>query len=166
MNSHRHLNSGFTLTELLVVITIVGILTMVAIPSFTALSESQRAKNASFEMYALLSIARSEAIKRNTNIKIEPVMVGGVFDHLEVTIVSDGTLLHSKPAPKKIGIEALKANGTTLANVIYTRTGRTTADGAGATFEIDVAGASTPTEYVRCITLGLSGMPQTRKGAC
>ena len=164
--TRNHL-SGFTLTELMVVVAVAGILMMIAIPSFTSLSESQRVKNASFDIYALFNIARSEAVKRNTNVSIAPVMVSGTFDRIDVTVVADGTLIHSKSAPKRVGIEVLAADGvTSLSGITYQRTGRVTSPGAGATFEIDVEGAATPTEHVRCITLGLSGIPQTRRGAC
>jgi len=145
--------------ELMVVVAVVGVLAMIAIPNFTWLTQSQRVKNASYEMYALFNIARSEAIKRNANVTIAPVMVGPVLDRIDVT-AADGTLLYSKSSPTGIDIK------TAVAGITYQRTGRTTAGGAGATFQIDVEKLSTPSTHVRCITLSLSGMPNTRKGTC
>jgi len=142
-----------------VVVAVAGILAMIAIPNFTWLTQSQRVKNASFELYALFNIARSEAIKRNADVTIAPVMIGPVLDRIDVT-AADGTLLYSKSTPNGVDIS------TAVADITYKRTGRTTAGGVGATFQIDVAKVSTPTTHVRCITLSLSGMPNTRKGAC
>ena len=70
MNSSPSTFSGFTLTELLVVVSVVGVLAVIAIPSFKSLNQSQQVKNASFELYAGLSLTRSEAIKRNANVTL------------------------------------------------------------------------------------------------
>ena len=158
MNSSPTSISGFNLVELILVVAIAGILTVIAMPSFTGLSESQRVKNAGFELYAMFNIARSEAIKRNSNVTLAPVTSGGVLTSIDIT-AADGTLLYSKLMPKKVGIKA------TVPGITYRRTGRITAAGT-PTFQIDVENAATPTEHARCITLGLSGTPQTRKGAC
>lgn len=149
----------------MVVVAIAGILAAIALPSFKSLSESQRVKSASFDLYALISVARSEAIKRNSDVTIAPVMAGGKLDRIDVT-AADGTLLHSKSAPKSVGIYPSAAGGVT-----YKRNGRTST-GATVTLQIDVAGsgtggvASPPTAHVRCITLGLGGRPSIRQGAC
>src|SRR4030065_2579630 len=62
--------SGFTLTELLVVLAVAGILATMAVPSFKSLIQSQRVKNAGFELYSSLALARNEAIKRNSDVTI------------------------------------------------------------------------------------------------
>ena len=164
MNSTPSSVAGFNLTELMVVVAVAGILAAIALPSFTSLSQSQQVKNASFDLYALITVARSEAIKRNSDVTIAPVMAGGKLDRIDVT-AADGTLLRSKSAPKNVGIY------TSAAGVTYKRTGRT-ATGATVTLQLDVAGTGTggvsspPTAHVRCITLGLGGRPGIRKGAC
>lgn len=135
-------------------LVIVGVLATIAIPSFTSLSQSQRVKNASMDFYSLLTIARSEAIKRNADVNVTLST-----DRIDVTLAG-GTLLYSKFAPKKVVI-------TSAVSVItYKRTGRTTS--GSPTFQIDIeeATAGSPSDYVRCVTIGLSGMPNARLGAC
>jgi type IV fimbrial biogenesis protein FimT len=144
----------------MIVVAIVGILAAIALPSFKGLSESQRVKTASFELYSLLSVARSEAIKRNDNVTIAPVLSGSTWLRLEVT-TAGGAVIRSKAQPAKVDFTFLPS-GTT--SVVFTRTGRPTT--SGITFQVDVEGSATPTTHVRCISIGLSGMPQTRKGAC
>ncbi len=151
--------SGFTLTELMLVVAVAGVLAILAMPSFTSLTQSQRVKNATFEMYALFNVARSEAIKRNADVTITPVMAGAALDRIQVT-AADGTVLYVKSAPNGVEIK------TDAPGITYQRTGRTTAAGSGATFDIDVKGSATPSNYARCIALSLSGAPTIRKGAC
>jgi type IV fimbrial biogenesis protein FimT len=61
---------GFTMLELLVVLTIVAILTLLAVPSFVSFIEEIHVTAAGEDLLYNLQYARSEAIKRNTNIYV------------------------------------------------------------------------------------------------
>lgn len=155
----RSTSAGFSLLELLVVITIVGILTTIAVPSLKSLMESQRVRNASFEIFTVLSLARSEAIKRNGHVTVTPSFTSGVLTRID--IAASGTVIDSKPAPKGVDITL---SSSAVGGITYKNTGR--AAEANVSFQVDVAGAATPTSHVRCIKVTLSGMPQTRKVPC
>lgn len=59
---------GFTLTELLVTLAIMAILTMLAAPAWNALTHSMRLSAQANNFLAQLHLARSEAIKRNARV--------------------------------------------------------------------------------------------------
>ena len=131
---------------------IVGILASIGMPAFSSIVAGQRIKTASFDVMSTLMLARSEALKRNANVTIAPVMVGNVVDRIEVT-ATDGTVLNSMSMPKGV-VFTVSVNSIT-----YQPSGRTTAT---ATFSISSPGSSN----ARCISIDLSGRPNSKKGAC
>lgn len=158
MNSLRRAESGFTLPELLIVLAVAGILAAIAVPSFQSLTQSQQVKNASFELFSNLSLARSEAIKRNAHVTLTPADTADWGKGWTIASTT-GTIetIRSQAALKGVSIAATGAP----ASVVYTRTGRTT---AAASFQIDVSG--TATANIRCVKIELSGMPRAIMGAC
>jgi len=73
-------SAGFTVVELVVTISIAAILTTVAVPSFSGLIASQRAKTVASELFASLLKTRAEAIMRNANVTVSP-LAGSVGRH-------------------------------------------------------------------------------------
>ena len=61
---------GFTLIELMVVLVIVGVILMVALPGFRNVTLATRLTNYANELVASVYLARGEAIKRNSNIRL------------------------------------------------------------------------------------------------
>lgn len=147
---------GFTITELMITVLVVGILASLAVPGFRSLIQGQQAKNASFELFASLALARSEAIKRNGNVTLTPTNTGNWG--LGWTITSaGGESIRTQQAIKGVVISASGAPAT----VVYSRSGRAA---TAAAFNVDVS--ATATSNIRCIKTELSGMPRTIKGAC
>ena len=62
---------GVTLIELMVTIAVLAILTSIAIPSFTDLSDSRRLVNATEAVYNDLQNVRSEAAKRKRQLAVK-----------------------------------------------------------------------------------------------
>lgn len=63
-------NRGFSLSEVLVVTAIIGIVTGVAMPSFLAMQPSMRLNGASREVLGKLMWARAQAVKENTTYSV------------------------------------------------------------------------------------------------
>lgn len=60
--------SGFSLLELMVTVSIVSILIVVAVPSFVDLHDRYRLKGAVDSLYADLQFSRSESVRRNDDV--------------------------------------------------------------------------------------------------
>jgi len=68
MNKKQSL--GFTLTELMVIVAIIGILASIAVPSFQDMIERNRLKEAVESLKSDLMFARTEAIKRSQKVTV------------------------------------------------------------------------------------------------
>jgi len=148
--------SGFSLVELMVVLTVVAILATLAAPSFNQAIEGQRAKSAATDLYIALSRARSEAITRNTNVTLSPV--SGNWAHgWQIPDPGTGTLIENH--------DALKGNLTVTPSaaggIVYRSSGRIQAAGT-ASFSI----AGTYASSARCVCVSLSGRPAILEGVC
>lgn len=62
--------SGFTVLEALIVVSIGSILMAMAVPSFTELMATQRIRSAATEFHTSLLLARSEAVKRSATVNV------------------------------------------------------------------------------------------------
>ena len=161
---------GFTLLELLVVISVLAILVGIGVPGLRELLLNNRQAGAVNELVAALQLARSEAITRNV---AAPAVVsvcassngtacaGAWSDGWLVFIDNDGPgatsidqVLWAAAAPSGIDVGTPPAPGTPVS---YRRDGRVL---AAADFVFcDSRGAS----RARVIQLGVSGRPSISK---
>jgi type IV fimbrial biogenesis protein FimT len=64
---------GFTLVEAMTVIAILAILTGLSSASFVWLNQATTIRGAAFDLVADLDYARSEAVKRNVDVTVQPL---------------------------------------------------------------------------------------------
>jgi type IV fimbrial biogenesis protein FimU len=62
--------AAFTLVELLIVVTLLGIFAAIAVPNFNHTTHSNRALAAANELYSVLQYARSEALSRGRGVTV------------------------------------------------------------------------------------------------
>ena len=143
---------GFTLIELLITITIAGILAATALPAYSSFVANQRIKAASFELMSTLTLARSEALKRNDSVVIAPASGGWQNGW---TTKFNGTLLNDQSALRGVTLITSPA-----ASITYTNSGRLLA--AVTPFELsNSSNSSIPHRY---ISIDLSGRPNSKVG--
>lgn len=68
---------GFTLLELMVTLLVAGVLIVVAVPGFTATLRQNRLLADADEFITALNLARSEAIKRGSPVRVQALATGG-----------------------------------------------------------------------------------------
>jgi type IV fimbrial biogenesis protein FimT len=95
LSSRKCIQRGFTLIEMIIVMSIMAILAGVSASSFVWLNQSTQIRGAAFDLVADLDFARSEAVKRNNDVVVAPV--GGVWGN-GWTVSAAGTVLRTRAA--------------------------------------------------------------------
>ena len=122
------MHSGMTVVELLIILTAIAIVVLISVPGSTAVLERYRLKSTSSDLVDGLTIAKGEAVKRGSTVRVCPSSNGrfcrtdGNWNHGWLVYTdgnADGTvqeieLLQSFQAPnQKVTIVATGAVGTT-----------------------------------------------------
>ncbi|MEO8007698.1 MAG: GspH/FimT family pseudopilin [Betaproteobacteria bacterium] len=142
---------GFTLIEFMVAVLIAGVLSGIAAPAFMPMIATQRVKTATFDLFATLTYARSEAIKRNSVVTIAPR--GGNFSN-GYDVDTGGLVLRSQLVSSGITIEA--PGGIALAFNGYGRLTTT------AAYQLELSSAQNSSLSKRCLIISPSGTPSMR----
>ncbi len=151
---------GFTMIELLATLSVTAILVAIAVPSFSSFTLQQRIKAASGDLYLELSKARSEAVRRNANITLQPTNTAsgwqggwGIQDP-----VNAGSYIDTHGAISGVTITP----SPSATNIIYQGSGRIKG-GQSLQFLISSGGTSA---NARCLLLDASGRPYLKATAC
>jgi len=160
----RKRSAAFTLIEMVVVVTLVGVLLTIAVPSFRQLILNQGIKTASFDLFSALQFARSEAIKRNDTTSLK---AGASSDAAWTAgwrvVDSSNNLLRTWSAASNLTIAETANSGA--ATITFARDGHVTAPGQPARIQIapttSVSGVTS-----RCVGVDLIGRPISLQGNC
>ena len=147
---------GFTLIELMVVVTLAAVLLGIGVPSFKGFVAGQRVKTAAGEFAMAVVFARAEAIKRNADVTITAATSGATGWQDGWTVAAGGAALSTQSA-----YSGLMFSGPTSA-ITFKSTGRLS--NSVTTMAITGQDGS-----ARCIAIDLSGLPKSTKsttGAC
>ena len=101
---------GFTILELMVTLTVLGILLGVAVPSFSTFVQNSRVTSQTNELVSALNLARSEAIRRGGTATVEAVsasgFAGGWCVHVGSGCADTGNVLRVYPAMTRLAVES------------------------------------------------------------
>jgi len=137
---------GFTLIEMLIVVTIVGVLAMLAIPAMKRLVLTQNVRSAASDLQTALFYARSEAIKRAVNVRVVPT--SSAWTSGWTVQLPDNSVLRTQNA---LSTNLTSVSGSTIT---YQANGRLTALPSQIVFK-----SAETTIPARCIKVDLGGRP-------
>jgi type IV fimbrial biogenesis protein FimT len=163
---HAHPQRGFTLVEVLISITILGILIMMAMPSFGEWLQNQQLRAGAEGTLNGLQVARAEAIRRNKQVQIVFGAPGTGWTVQEVTSTSPfalGAAIQSRAQEEGSPNAVLTATPGAATTVTFTPLGATTTNGDGSAkiTRLDISnakgGSCQPAGAMRCLALIVGG---------
>ena len=140
---------GFTMIELLVVITIAVILATLAAPSFTTTIARNKTRSVASELYASLSRTRSEALSHNATVSLSAKSGGWNAGWSITNPVMSDTIIDERASTAGV---VVSANTTTVAYSPWGRLSNTTAP-------MFVVTSSVSNAATTCVSVDLSGRP-------
>ncbi|QSX33299.1 GspH/FimT family pseudopilin [Shewanella avicenniae] len=140
---------AFTITELMMVVAILAIIASIAAPSFVSMIRENTARTQANELLALTNYARSEAIKRQSNIQVTITSLGTAG--WKAQVLSNNELL--KEMDKTSSVVSVSA-----ANLGFDIRGRR----VGTDNCVSVSYSS----YIKQLQVGLGGNLKVINGSC
>lgn len=141
---------GLTLIELMTVLVLVGIMLTIAFPSMSDALTTQRLRASGTDLMSSLLLARSEAIKRNGQVQVQPKTDTDWTSGWVVTSVATGEQFDAKNAlGNRVSVAGAPASMT------YQGNGRLSV--AGVT-RITIADTYSRSQS-RCLLIDPSGLP-------
>jgi len=153
----RRLSVGFTLIEVVVVVALLAIVATIAAPSFRSFIGTMNSKSAAFDLISDLTVARSEAIKRNANVTVTP-MGGDWAKGWEVA--ASGVKLRERAA-----LTSSLSVGGDAGAVVFTPNGRMADDTSTAIQKWSIS-STIGGVTARCVIISPTGSARSKSGGC
>ncbi len=157
-------SNGFTMVEMIVVLTLVSVLLMIAVPAFSSLILNQGIKTASYDLFSALQLARSEAIKRNDNTSLKAgASSDGAWTAGWRVLDSSNNIIRSWNVASNLTIAETANSGATA--ITFARDGHVSSPTQPPRIQVD-PNSSTSGVSTRCVGVDLIGRPVTKLGGC
>ena len=162
MRTRKTLAAGFTLIEVVITLTILGILMAIAIPSMAEWMANNRVRTTAQSLLNGMQLAKSEAIRNNQRVRFSLDGTGGAWmvrrsiggcnfdDAVAATLLEASTTTSQNVGAS---VEALSDQGDAATNIIFGPNGFQTCDIAAQlrTLTVTVAGAENTRRVVTSI---------------
>jgi type IV fimbrial biogenesis protein FimT len=155
----RRVDGGFTLIEAVVVVALLGIVAAIAAPSFRSFIGTMNSKSVAFDLISDLSVARSEAIKRNATTSIVPV--SGDWTKGWQVLDAGGGVLRERAALSS----SLSVSGAAVAGVVFRPNGRLSDDTVAGNLAWSVSSTISGVT-ARCVVISPTGAARSKTGTC
>lgn len=152
---------GFTLVELLAVMAIVAVLAGIGVPMLSSFVQLGQVRATALDLVADLQFARSEAIKRNASVAVEPVIAGSWTGGWRVHAGTDNTGPVLRARVRDAGQISTSSAST---HFVYAGNGRLDALVGVASVQFCPAHAGSTTG--RIVEVQLSGLARTSATGC
>jgi type IV fimbrial biogenesis protein FimT len=151
----QHIQRGFTLIELMVVMTILIVVLAAVAPSFRSFLDGQQVKSLAFDLTTDLLLARSEALKRNASVQVARTGSAWTGGWTTATV-----LTNTRIGTRNASADSVTVSSTAPASITFDVYGRVSSPTSDVRITLSASGAS------RCVELDLSGRARSTVGAC
>jgi type IV fimbrial biogenesis protein FimT len=156
MTMHKS-TRGFTLIELLTVVSILAVTLAAAGPSLSRFMAGQKVKATAYDLTAALLLARSEALKRNGNVRISRTDTSWSSGWTVTVVATDATV--SQQGALNSALQFTDAPDA----IVFNAFGRVSSPADPVRITL---GSTTAPDNKRCIALSLSGHASSSVGGC
>jgi type IV fimbrial biogenesis protein FimT len=151
-------SKGVTLIELMITLVVLGVLVFLALPSYTIWIQNTQIRTAGEAILSGLTLARSEAVRRNTSVEIR-IDAGSGWT---ATVVASGEVVQSRTAEEGTAAATVTITPAGSDRVTFSGFGRVTinADGTSPITEIKVDSTRIPAAESRelCVMVNATGL--------
>jgi type IV fimbrial biogenesis protein FimT len=151
-------SKGVTLIELMITLVVLGILVFLALPSYTIWIQNTQIRTAGEGILSGLTLARAEAVRRNTSVELRMDAASG----WTASIPATGEVIQSRTAEEGTATAVVTITPAGSDRVTFSGLGRVTinADGSVPFTEIKVDSTKIPAAESRelCVTVNATGL--------
>jgi type IV fimbrial biogenesis protein FimT len=167
--------SGFTIIELLIVVSIVGVLSMIAVPGMGVFIKENRIVAQANSILTSLHNARNETISRAVDVRVEPITAGNDWSGgwlIRIDGNNDGdfsdtedTAIRYFDAIENANLIVKDKDDAAVNTIVYEPEGDITEDkDVKLTLTPDVC--TSGKDYIRTVTVKISGHARVASSSC